>query len=328
MPESRWRADDPNPRGGVRGARGVSAHDDRFVLTGHDDILVLDTSWHLLGRFSHPILSSVHDVIADERGIWATCVRGDSLALMSWDGELLDWWSIGADRRLARKLDIHLVRPFDPQADYRDPRIDLAGWSTVNLNGLGRGSAGLLLCLGRIAERRPHRRFPFRRRPLRPASFAIAELPDDGPVREASASVVLHRRDHAVEAPNHNAGEDGDLLVYNDSNRNVLVLWDRRAGAEVRAIPIPGDPPFARGLTRVGPGKWLVGSQRPLAVHAVDLERGEVVRSYELGGGENESVYAITPLPDRFDEPRPPRSGGPYEFWARAAGSGVTPIPM
>ena len=86
VPESRWRAEDPNPRGGTRGARGVAVHADRFVLGTHEDITVLDIDWRLVHRFTHPILSSVHDVLADERGIWVTCTRGDSVALFGWDG--------------------------------------------------------------------------------------------------------------------------------------------------------------------------------------------------------------------------------------------------
>ena len=329
VPESRWRVEDPNPRGGTRGARGVAVHADRFVLGTHEDITVLDSGWGLVRRFTHPILSSVHDVLADERGIWATCTRGDSVALFDWEGKLVDWWSLGTDNRLAKSLDLHLVRPFDPKADYRDPRIDLQGFSTVNLNGIGRGASGYLLSLGRVADRRRHSLLPLRlRRPLAAGSYAIVELPPDGPIRKASAVVRLHRRDHPVESPNHNAGEDGNLLLYNDSNRSVLVVWDHVAGREAHAVPIPGDPAFARGLLEIGPGRWLVGSQKPLALYAVDVSLGEIVTTYDLEGDDEEAVYAICALPDSFDDPRPAGGSDPYGFWKRAhLDAGVTPIP-
>ena len=329
MPNSRWRREDPNPRGGTRGARGVAVHADRFVLGTHEDITILDPGWSLVRRFTHPILSSVHDVIADERGIWVACTRGDSVALFDWAGELEDWWSLGLDEKLAKALNLHLVRPFDPTADYRDPRIDLLGWSTVGLNGLGRGSSGVLVSLGRIADRRKRPRLPFRRLPIPdPASFAIVALPPDGRIRDTAATIVLHRTDLLVDAPNHNADEEGGLLLYNDSNRNTLVVWDRSAGRELHAVQIPGNPPFARGLARIAPGRWLVGSQKPLALYAVDLEAGEIVATYDLAGDEEETVYAICELPDRFDDPRPTSGADPYAFWKRAHLSGdVTPIP-
>jgi len=330
VPESRWRAQDPNPRGGTRGARGVSAHGDRFVLGTHEDLTVLDSSWRLVRRFTHRLLSSVHDLIADERGVWVTNTRGDTVALFDWEGELVDWWSLGTDKRLAKALELHLVRPFDPKADFRDPRIDLNGFATLGLNGIGRSaSGGLLVSLGRIADRRRHPRMRFlrRRRPFGRASFGIVELPVDGRLRKPSFDIRLHRRDQAVEAPNHNAAEEGDLLLYNDSNRNALVVWDPVRSVEVHAVPIPGDPPFARGLQRIGPGRWLVGSQKPLALYAVDLERGEIVASYDLEGDEEECVYALCALPDRFDEPRT-NAADPYAFWKRAHLEGdVTPIP-
>jgi hypothetical protein len=329
VPESRWRAEDPNPRGGTRGGRGVAVHGDRLVLGTHEDITVVDTGWSPVHRFTHPILSAIHDVVADERGMWVSCTRGDSVALFDWDGQLADWWSLGLDKRLAKSLNLHLVRPFDPKADYRDPRIDLQGWSTVGLNGLGRGDSGNLVSLGRVADRRKRVRAPFRKQPLPdPASFAIVALPTDGRLRDASASILLHRTDHPVEAPNHNAAEDGDLLLYNDSNRNVFVVWDRAAEHEVHAIPIPGDPPFARGLLRLGPGRWLVGGQKPLTLHEIDLEAGRIAATHDLEGDEEETVYAVCELPDRFDDPTPSAGSDPNIFWGLAdMRHGMTPIP-
>jgi hypothetical protein len=329
VPESRWRAEDPNPRGGTRGGRGVAVHVDRFVLGTHEDVTVLDAGWRLVRRFTHPILSSVHDVLADERGIWVSCTRGDSVALFDWEGELADWWSLGTDPKLVQALNLHLVRPFDPAADYRDPRIDLQGWSTVGLNGLGRGPSGVLVSLGRIADRVKRPRLPFGKPPLLdPPSFAIVALPPQARLRETAASIVLHRTDLRVEAPNHNAAEEEDLLLYNDSNRSALVVWDRAAGRELHAVPIPGDPAFARGLCRIAPGRWLVGSQKPLALYAVDVEAGAIVASYDLNGDDEETVYAICELPDRFDDPRPAPGSDPYAFWKRAhLPPDVTPIP-
>ncbi len=120
--------------------------------------------------------------------------------------------------------------------------------------------------------------------------------------------------------------EEGDLLVYNDSNRDALVAYDRSLGAERFAVPIPGDQGWARGLARVGPTRWLVGSQSPLAVYEIDLDRSEVVAEFPLGGIQDETVYGICPLPDEFDDPRQPLGTDPYEFWKRA--ESITPIPL
>ena len=95
--------------------------------------------------------------------------------------------------------------------------------------------------------------------------------------------------------------------------------WDT-ARQEARCeVPIPGSPPYARGLARIGEDLWLVGSQAPLSVHAVDLRREEVVASYPLAGFQDEVVFGICPLPEGFADPRQPLGHEPYEFWRRAA---------
>ena len=100
-------------------------------------------------------------------------------------------------------------------------------------------------------------------------------------------------------------------LIYNDSTRGCLVAWDCEQEEEVTAVTIPGDPPFARGLARVGDDLWLVGSQWPLSLHLVDLGRGQIVGSYELGGVRDETVFAICPVPDEFTDPAAGDAGPP-----------------
>ena len=134
---------------------------------------------------------------------------------------------------------------------------------------------------------------------------------------------VLHLQP-GDKLPSHNVEEDGDLLVYNDSSRHRLVAWDSVRQEPRCEVPIPGDPPYARGLAKIGDDLWLVGSQAPLSVHAVDVRRAEVVASYPLGGIQDEVVFGISPLPDRFADPRQPLGDDPYEFW-RLAVLGVTP---
>ena len=104
VPESDWRADDPNPRGGQRGARGVSVHGDRLVLANAERLFVFDSSWRLVGNFTHLLTADVHEVLAEERGIWVTAAGCDLLLQLDWEGELQDWWSFRADRRLVKAL--------------------------------------------------------------------------------------------------------------------------------------------------------------------------------------------------------------------------------
>src|SRR5262249_4172170 len=69
VPESPWRDVDPNPRGGTRGAKGVSTCGDRLVLCNSDSVFVLDERLAAVATFSHPLAGAIHDVLAGESGI-------------------------------------------------------------------------------------------------------------------------------------------------------------------------------------------------------------------------------------------------------------------
>jgi hypothetical protein len=189
----------------------------------------------------------------------------------------------------------------------------------VHLNAVVPSADGLLLSFGRVLAPREVRRRALKARagriaarlgltrpyPTRPSAVPASTVPHSayGVVLlrpDRSAELLLHVT--GVSVPNHNLDENGELLVYGDSNGGRLVAWDTRAQSERSAVRIPGDPSFVRGLARLEDGTYLVGSQSPLAVHAVDLTRGELTGSLTLDGEPNESVYGICPVPEHFVE--------------------------
>jgi len=312
-PESTFREADPNPRGGTRGTRGLSVHGDRIVVANAERLFVFDTAWALVAELSNELMADVHDVLAEERGIWVAATGIDQLLLVGWDGTLLHAWTFRKDRRLLQELGFggRSLPHADPITDLRDPRERNSGYDRLHLNSLGRGRDGILLSFGRV---RPSEETGSK------MSSALVRATDNGSGNPHLD--VLHRQ-AGVKLPSHNVAEDGDLLVYNDSSRHRLVAWDTVRGEPRCEVPIPGSPPYARGLARIGDDLWLVGSQAPLSVHAVDVRCGEVVASYPLAGIQDEVVFGICPLPDRFAEPRQPLGDDPYEFW-RLAAAGVT----
>jgi len=321
IPESAWRADDPNQRGGVRGAKGVSAHGERLVVANSERLFVFDPAWSLVDEFTHPLLGAVHDVLAVEDGIWVTCSACDLLLKLDWHGEPVETWSWRSEPALVSALGFDSLPPFDPSLDHRDPRVAQQGvHNAVHLNGIAPTDGGLLLLFGRILApalvkqrlrkaglaRVLSRVGVSRPLPTKPtavpastipgSSFAIVERRDDGRAR-----VLLHLG--GITVPNHNVAEFDGGLVYLDSNGGRLVVWDSVAHAERVSVSIPGSPSFARGLVRVGERTYLVGSQAPLALHAVDLDAAEVVETVELDGEQNESVYGLEVVPEAFGAP-------------------------
>jgi hypothetical protein len=323
IPESGRRADDPNPRGGVRGAKGVSALGDRLVVANSERLFVFDPAWSLAGEITHPLMGAVHDVLAVEDGVWVTCSACDLLLKVDWHGEPVETWSWRSEPSLVSALGFDSLPPLDPELDHRDPRAAQQGvHNVVHLNAVTRSPDGLLVLFGRVLApelvkqrlrkaglaRALARVGISRPLPTRPtqvpastvpgSSFAVVELRDAGPPQ-----LVLHRSGTTV--PNHNVEAVGDSIVYLDSNAGRLVVWDRESASERAAVAIPGSPSFARGLVRLDASTYLVGSQAPLALHAVDLSAGAVTETVELAGEPNESVYGLEIVPPAFADPPP-----------------------
>jgi hypothetical protein len=338
LPESRRRLRDPNPRGGLRGGKGLSSHAGRFVVANTDTLFVLDSDWQVAKRITHPWLGGVHAILAEADGIWVTCTSADLLLKLSWDGKLLDHWLWRDDRELRRQLGASQGgSQFDPARDYRDPLASGGSFNVSHLNAVARAPEGLVVGLGRLLSPRALRRQRVegamvrlaektapsrsalravrRRREVRGSwtpggkrrvDSAHALVAVDGRAAAGGrlagtgtvARLLLHIRGIAV--PNHDVTVDGDRLLYNDSNRDRLVAVDRGTGRETASVPIPGRPGFARGLARLSRDRFLVGSKCPAAIHIADLAAGTVVDSIALGEAGRDSVFAIAMLPPQF----------------------------
>ena len=330
VPESTHRAGDPNPRGGLRGAKGVGVHGDRLVVANTERLFVLDTEWRLVAQLTDRRVAGVHDLLCEAEGIWVTSASADALLRFGWNGDVEDEWTWRREPRLAAALGFDRPLPFRPVLDYRDPAVVHTGVHGIaHVNGVARGSDGLLVSLGRILSPPTVRALRVRaaaarlarRVGLGPAAIARVRarrarrlargthVPVQRFPGSSFALVALGEQPRVVlritgvTVPNHNVLEEDGLFVYNDSNGSRLVGVDRATATECHAAAVPGTPPFARGLAALGNGRFLVGSQRPAAIHTVDLREGRVVGSIALGGRERESVYAIALLPSRFDDP-------------------------
>jgi hypothetical protein len=340
-PESVYARDDPNPRGGSRGTKGISACPGRVAVAVAERVSMFDDSWRLVGEASHPWFGLLHGILAEPDGVWVTATACDMLLKLSWDGDLIDSWLWRSDPALRRALDLGSSPSFDPNRDYRDTLATGGGFDTAHLNAVARGRDGLILNFGQVRSKdalRRHRRERLLIRPLeavpaarpllrrvrrrrldrppdhgadgRPLplhSFALVELLDrpaanGGTSTEDERSArVIHRR-NGVGIPNHDVLEAGGHLLYNDTNANQLVTLDRR-GTEVSRVTLPGAPGFARGLAWLGGDLFLAGNESPASVHTVDLAGGRVVSSLSLDGPPKESVSAIAVLPDSFSAP-------------------------
>ncbi|HEY8667026.1 MAG TPA: hypothetical protein VIL86_10190 [Tepidisphaeraceae bacterium] len=324
MPESSHRADDPNPRGGHRGARGVSATDHRLAIANAERVMVFDSSWKSLGDLTHPLMGGVHDVLAEEDGVWACCTMADLLIKLDWKGNLKQVWEWREDAALVRELGLPKLPKVDRKVDHRDPNTArTAVRNTVHLNAIARCERGLLLSFGRILSAEKYRKQKRAAFIGKIASLLHLKRRDDTSiqvVRESSkgqqgdhqwAAVLLAEDGKATilakaqrtNVPNHNIAIIDGTLIYNDTNGGRVVSVALGGAKPELAVPLPGPRSFARGYAELGGSRVLVGSHQPAAVYEVDLHGQRVTRTYSLAGSETEAVYGICLVPETFDEP-------------------------
>ena len=60
--EPAFREEDDNPRGGMRGGKGISVRPDQIALANFSRIVRYDPQWNILGEISHPSCAGIHDI--------------------------------------------------------------------------------------------------------------------------------------------------------------------------------------------------------------------------------------------------------------------------
>ena len=114
------------------------------------------------------------------------------------------------------------------------------------------------------------------------------------------AEVVVDRP--LAKWPNHNVLEHGREVVLCETSRGIVVGLNRDSGEE-RSAKVPSASGFVRALAWLDGDRFLVGSRRPAALHAVDLATGRAERVIALSDEWPEAVHDIEPLPDDWDDP-------------------------
>src|SRR3712207_4273420 len=61
VPDPRFRKTDDNPRGGMRGGRGVAVTRHGIVVAIYDTLYRYDDDWQVVDAFSHPLFVGIHE---------------------------------------------------------------------------------------------------------------------------------------------------------------------------------------------------------------------------------------------------------------------------
>lgn len=330
---------DPNPRGGMRGAKGIAVYRDEVFIANASVVHRFDAAWKVTGEVTHPSCANIHDVVVRDETLWVTSCSNDLLFQFNHGGRLLRHFNFRAYPDTLRQLGWNTRNRLTPDAvrsgatDFRDPRThrhETTDGAHVNSVCFLPGG-DLLVLLGMIWTRRwtllhvmkEHMQRlwvwePFVRLvgpPLRVLPIARVPRGDIGVAVATGRSALLRvgpdGRPRVVwtldgrTSPTHSLAALPDGTVFlNDTTAGELVRFDPDRGVVLSRTKVTDG--FLRGACPLPDGRVAVGSQRDVLL--VDPARGAVVGRIRLSEDPHSSVYDIKVLPPGF-APLPDRLG-------------------
>lgn len=308
VPLPKHPSSNANPRGGLRGGRGVKFRQGLCYLANYDTVYVYTPDWKQVGEISHPLATDIHEIDLDDEGIWLSCSRYDLIIKLSYDGRLLAHWHISDAPDLMRMLRID-VAPLDLEHDYRQHLP--SGLDRTHLNCVQcQADGSLIVHLGKVhpedlLRRGLRRLFPapgfeaHRMGSLRRRLYEWAHGSASYVVRlrgpDLKSTEILAR--YPALRPNHNGQLLDSRRVAVASERKALVVSESGTGRTLHEIPLPAK--WVRGLTQIGPDRILIGIA-PCAVLEVDLARTAVSRQVPLSDHPHEALHGLAIVPADF----------------------------
>jgi hypothetical protein len=302
VPEPRFPESDDNPRGGVRGGRGVAATRHGIVVANYDTLYRYDDSWEVLDGFSHPLFVGTHEIDWDGSALWTAATGIDAVLKVSLDGRAEVAWdphAPGVADRLGLRRRAH---PVDGTVDYRIRQAPLI--DQCHINGVTRRAGTLVVNCGLVRTRKPlplriatrtrnlrlsARRKHDRRRSRRSMVVAVDE--------RGFAEVLLDLGGH--DFPTHNGQLlDDSRLALNDSSENSLRVFALEGPHELTRVQVPGT--WLRGLEPVDSSRVFVGTA-PAAIVLVDVDARAIEGKVQLSTDPNEAIHGLTLCPPRSE---------------------------
>lgn len=294
----------PNPRGGLRGGRGVKVWDGHYYIANYDTVFVYDSSWRLRNRISHPLAADIHEIDVDPQGIWLSCSSHDLALKLSFDGAQIACWHLSDSPTFADHLGIQIL-PLDPHHDYRrklptgldhvhlnciqisDPNHVVLNFGRAIPDGIRARISRKVFSLPGLNSRYPRLRSI--RGILEGRRNYLAEVDLE---RKATPRIVCHA---ATFRPSHNGQLWTDKSAVLCHERGEILHLSTVTGRVTSRIPVPCR--WLRGLARIDDSRLLAGTG-PCGLAEVDLANGTVTRQVRLVGHPDESVHGLAVIPD------------------------------
>jgi hypothetical protein len=334
MIEPPYRDKDTNPRGGLRGSRGIAVRDDQIAIANASMIVRFDPQWNILGLISTPSFAAVHDIVFDEDTLWVTAARIDVLMQVDLSGNLLRYYYLRepspALKDLGWRPDL-LIR----EADVRGERIEYRDSSTHEEEVYDRAHVNsvvvmpdgdLLVSLGMVLDTKFATLLRVKNRLLKAGIWPLLlaanrrlrgilgvkkNMHSDlvvQPARAQSAIIRISPDDKReltltlddVTVPSHSLMQMPDgTIVYLNTTKGEVVHFEASTGDVISITKVTDG--FLRGVTLLPDSSLLLGSKGELLKY--DLSTCQILDSFCITDDKNESVYDLMLLPSHYSLP-------------------------
>jgi len=328
------REKDKNMRGGIRGLRGIAVQDNQIILANATEVFRYDCNWQLLGRFSHPSCSGIHDILIQNDTVWITSSRNDLLFQFRLDGDLINYFDLRQysnrfkDSRWKPSPFLSADQIYTGKIDFRNPAThNHQASDSAHLNGVDLLPNGhLIISFGMMLNNRMEawlrlKNWLFRhamwkhvlvanhwmKKFIKNKSFTQNELI----IHPASAECAVVEIDHEknfipllllrdITVPGHSIRilKDGTAVFLNTSKGEIIHFHPQLK--KIISTTVIGSG-FLRGARQLSDGGLLLGDNQRLMLF--DIVQQKILAQYTISDNSNESVYDINILPDHFDLP-------------------------
>jgi hypothetical protein len=277
---------DPNPRGGMRGGRGIAVRDGEIFVANFDTVYRYDRSGGFTPFVSHPSCSDIHEIAFKGDLLLVTSTRNDLLLAFDEDANLARHYNARAWSGVRERLGWEEPNRFEVKSiysgriDFRDPTShDKASCDTAHVNSVCVCPDGEALVTMGLVVTNPE---------ANEGKAAVVRLRDG-----ASPEVIYVQKDTTVAIHNLLIQPDGTLLFL-DTGGGALVRLNRDTGALLSRSPFPSR--YLRGLHRFNDGRLAIGDQNSILLYdpAVPSPCSRIL----ISANPRESVHSIATIKD------------------------------
>ena len=334
MIEPPYRAMETNPRGGMRGCKGISIRPERVAIANSAAVFQYDPHWNLLNVFSHPSCSAIHDIAYQGNTLWVTSSRTDLVMQLDLGGRLMKSYYLRepspAMEQLMWKPPLLLTSEqiLKGWIDFRNPKShDELAFDRAHVNSICFLSSGeALVSLGQIVNAKLAYSLRLKvllmrlglwptvlsvNRKLRTALKIQKDLHSDLVIRPAKATSAVLRISPegahqlclevpGVSTPSHSLlSLSDDSVIYLNTHLGEVMHFNPSTGEILTSTKVTDG--FLRGVCVLEENILLMGSKGELILF--DLANHQVIRRAKFSDDPKEAVYDVKVLPSHFAPP-------------------------